>query len=488
MSSTVDVNSKSVETGTGDEIRTALEASLGLQRAAVDREPYPTAEVRKDRLRRALDAILRNEQRIVEATQADFGRRSEMDALLADLMFSVNALKHALRHVERWMRPEKRKPDFPFNLLGARTYIFYQPLGVVGIMSPWNLPFALGYAPLAGVLAAGNRAMIKPSEMTPETSALMAEITEAAFAPEEVTVVQGGVEVASRFSALPFDHLIFTGGAPVARHVMRAAADNLTPVTLELGGKAPVIIAEGADIEAVAAKVAAVKVANGGQACIGLDHVMVHSSQRDAFVEALKRKAEQFFPDYANNPDVSYVFLENQRRRLADAVEDAGKRGAAVDIIGGGSIDELSSNPAFPLTLVIDPPKDAAVMQQELFGPVLPIISYDSLEEVAQQVRSGERPLALYFLGGNRQQQEYLLRNTWAGGVTFDDVLLHALMQDLPFGGVGESGMGRYNGHAGFKTFSNPKSVAHPPRINLMKMEPPYTAKMVKTIRRLLNS
>jgi coniferyl-aldehyde dehydrogenase len=386
------------------------------------------------------------------------------------------------------MRPEKRKPDFPFNLLGARAYIFYQPLGVVGIMAPWNLPFGLGYAPLAGALAAGNRAMIKPSELTPHSSAIMAEITEEAFAADEVTVVQGGVEVAHRFSALPFDHLIFTGGAPIARHVMRAAADHLTPVTLELGGKAPVIIAKGADLDAVAAKVVSIKLANGGQACIGLDHVRVHRSDRDAFVGAVKRKAAQFFPDFAHNPDVCHVFLAKQRQRLARLVEDAAQRGVEIDIIGGGSIEQLPSDPKFPLVLLIDPPLDSAAMREEIFGPVLPIVGYDTLEELAGQIRAGERPLALYFLGGDKQQQEYLLRNTWAGGVTFDDFMLHAIQQDLPFGGVGESGMGRYGGHAGFKTFSNPKAVAHPPRIDLMKMEPPYTAKMVATMRRLLKS
>jgi len=474
--------------GSGDGIQRDLNARLALQQAAVERDPYPEVGLRKDRLRRALNAIIDNEKRIVDVTEADFGQRPELSALLADLLFAVSALKHAIANVERWMRPEKRKPDFPFNLLGARAYVFYQPLGVVGIISPWNLPFGLGYAPLAGVLAAGNRAMIKPSELTPHTSAYMAEITAAAFDPSEVTVVQGGVEVAGPFVALPFDHIIFTGSAPVARHVMRAAADNLTPVTLELGGKAPVIVAEGADLDAVAGKVISFKMGNAGQACMGVDHVVVHRRDRDAFVDALKRKVAQYFPDYANNPDVCHVFLSRQRQRLAGLVEDAARRGAQIELIGADSTEHLATDPHFPLTLVIEPPQDAAVMQEEIFGPVLPIQSYDTLEEVAGQLRSAERPLALYFLGGTRAQQEYLLRHTWSGGVTFDDIMLHALTQDLPFGGVGESGMGRYGGHAGFKTFSNARSVAHPPRINLVKMEPPYTPKMVGMIRRLLKS
>lgn len=465
---------------------TAVDDLLARQRAAVERDPYPDAAIRKDRIRRALDVTIVNQQRIIEATREDFGRRPELTTIAADLLYPVNALKHALKHVETWMRVERRKADFPFNVLGAKARVFYQPLGVVGIMAPWNLPFALGYAPLAGVLAAGNRAMIKPSELTPHTSALMAQITAGAFDADEVTIVEGGVDVASRFSALPLDHLIFTGGAPVARHVMRAAADNLTPVTLELGGKGPVILASGADVEALAGKIVAIKLANAGQACIGLDHVRVHRSQIDAFVAAVKRKFAQYFPDYANNPDICDVFLEKQRTRLAGLVEDAAARGAKVEVLGGSGQGSLASDPRFPFVLLIDPPLDCAAMRQEIFGPVFPIVAYDTLEELAGQIRAGERPLALYFFGGSRAQQEFILKNTWAGGVTFDDTMLHALTQDLPFGGVGHSGMGRYGGFAGFKTFSNAKSVAYAPKIDLMKMEPPYTAKMVAMMRSLL--
>ncbi len=472
--------------GAGDEIQRDLDAKLALSRAGVEREPYPDVALRKDRLRRALDVVLKNERRIVEAAQEDFGQRPEVSTLAPDVLFPTMAFRHALHNVERWMRVEKRKVDFPINLLGARAYVFYQPLGVVGIISPWNVPFGLGYGPLAGVLAAGNRAMIKPSELTPQTSALMAEITKEVFAPDEVTVVQGGVEVASRFSALPFDHLLFTGSASIARSVMRAAADHLTPVTLELGGKAPVIIAKGADLETAATKVLTGRLANGGQACMGVDHVLVHSSDRDAFIDVLKRKVAECFPDYANNPDLTYVFLPNQRQRIAKLVEDAAQRGAKIDIVGGGGLGALTSQPNFPLTLIIEPSLDSAVMREEIFGPVLPIIGYDTLENAARQVRSRERPLGLYFFGGSKEDQRYLLRNTWAGGVSFDDVMLHPMMQDLPFGGVGKSGMGRYGGHAGFKTFSNAKSVAHRPWIEIINTTPPYTQKLVETLRSVI--
>lgn len=469
-----------------DAIRRDLEARLALQRAATERTPYPDAALRKDRLRRAINSLLRHEKRMVEAAQADFGQRPELTCLQSDLMFPVQSLRHALRHLDRWMRPEKRRAGFPFGLLGTRAYVYYQPLGVVGIISPWNVPFGLAFAPLAGVFAAGNRAMLKPSELTPHCAGLIEEMVGEAFAPEELCVVQGGAEVAGRFSALPFDHLIFTGSAPVARSVMRAAAANLTPVTLELGGKAPVIIARGGDLEAAAAKVVPIKLGNGGQACMGVDHILVHHSDRDAFISALRRKVDQCFPGYADNPDLTHVFLQKQRQRLAALVDDAVQRGAAVEVFGGGDVGQLASGPNFPLTLLVDPPQDAAVMREEIFGPVLPILGYDTLEEATRQVRSRERPLALYFFGGSREEQEYVLRNTWAGGVSFDDVMLHVLLEDLPFGGVGESGMGRYMGHAGFRTFSNAKAVAHRGWLDATRMAPPFTPRMSRTLRWLL--
>ena len=465
-----------------------LDELFARQQAAVEREPYPDAATRKDRIRRALDATVQNQQRIIDATAEDFGKRPELITLAADLLYPYNHLKYALKNLEKWMRPEKRKADFPFNVLGAKAHVFYQPLGVVGIMAPWNLPFALGYAPLAGVLAAGNRTLIKPSELTPSTSALMAEMTASTFDADEVAVVEGGVDVASRFSALPFDHMIFTGGAPVAKHILHAAADNLTPVTLELGGKGPVILAEGVDVEELAGKIVSDKLANAGQACIGLDHVWVPRAKLDTFVSAVKQKFAQYFPDYANNSDLSHVFLQKQRTRLAGLVEDAVTKGARLEVLGKDNIEGLADDPAFPFILLIDPPEDAIARQEEIFGPVLPIMPYDTLEDVAAQIRAGERPLALYFFGGTRVQQDFMLRNTWSGGVTFDSTMLHALTQDLPFGGVGHSGMGRYGGFAGFQTFSNARSVAHPPRIDLMAMEPPYTEKMVKTLRSLIKS
>lgn len=469
------------------QIQADLDARLARLRAAYEAEPYPSAAVRKDRLQRGIDAVLKNEKRVVDAVLADFGGRAEPTTLLADVMVPIRAMRYAKNRVEKWMRPEKRKADFPLGLIGSRQYIFYQPLGVVGIVSPWNAPFGLAYQPLAGALAAGNRAIIKPSELTPHTSALMAELTRQAFAEDEVDVVQGGVDVGSRFTALPFDHLIFTGSTRTARSVLKAAADNLTPVTLELGGKAPTIIARGSDLEYAAAKILGIKLTNAGQICMGPDHALVHRSDCEGFVKAAEATFKRFYPNYEKGTDVTCVFLPNQRRRLANLVQDAADRGARVVVTTGASIASLADTPNFPLVLVIDPPQDAAIMREEIFGPVLPVLSYDTLEDAVKQIRTRQRPLALYHIGGTQAEKDYVLRNTHAGGVTFDDVMLHPLMHDLPFGGVGESGMGRHVGHAGFLGLSNAKSVAHRPWIDITKyMNPPYPPAMTKIMRMAL--
>ena len=469
----------------GHELDEMLARKLALLRDESNRTPYPSSATRKDRMRRAMQALVKNDSRIIEAAHADFGQRPEMVSIGGDLLFAINSLHFAIKNVDRWMKPEKRRAVFPFNFMGTRLYVFHQPVGVVGIMAPWNMPVGLSFAPLAGVLAAGNLAMIKPSELTPHSSALVAEIVKEAFSPEEVSVALGGVDVGSRFTALPFDHIIFTGSAGVARSVMHAAADRLTPLTLELGGKAPVIIAQGADLKAAAIDVMNGKLINGGQACMGVDHVFVHENDRDAFVAILKQTVADHYPDYRNNRDLIHMFLPGQRQRLANVVQDAIERGADVSFVCETDMTQLASEPNFPLTLIVEPPAESLVMRDEIFGPLLPIISYRSIEGVTERIRSGERPLGLYFLGGTPAEQSYVLQNTWAGGVSFDAAVLHPLMPNLPFGGIGQSGMGKYGGHDGFKTFSNAKAVAHRPKLNLITQSPPYTPIMVARLRKL---
>lgn len=466
-----------------DALRASLSRRLSAQRAAFEAEPYPSAAVRRDRLRRAVDGLVRNERRIVEAARADFGHRATETTLLGDLVVPVRSLRHALRNLDAWMKPERRSVEFPLGLIGARACVFYQPLGVVGVVSPWNSPFCLAYTPLAGALAAGNRAMLKPSEFTPATSALIAEVVAESFAPDEVDVVQGGVEVAARFSALPFDHLVFTGGARVARSVLRAAAEHLTPVTLELGGKAPVLVARGADIEGAAAKVVGLKLTNAGQVCMGPDHVLVHRDDRARFVEAAVRRVRALYPDYAEHPDITCVPLAHRRARLAALVRDAVDRGLEVIVTDGTPVEAARAR--FPVVVVVEPTDDAAVMREEIFGPILPVVSYDTLEDAVRRIRrGGARPLALYHLGGTPEARDYVLKHTHAGGVTFDDVMLHPLMQDLPFGGVGESGMGRYMGRAGFRALSNEKAVAQGPWLDVSRLaHPPYGPALARVLR-----
>ena len=464
-----------------------LQALLERQRAAANAEPYPTLAVRKDRLRRAIATLIRNEKRIVEACHADFGNRHEALSLLTEVMAPVRSLKQALKNVDRWIRPEKRKPEFPMGLMGARAYIFYQPLGVVGVVVPWNAPVALAYTPLAGILSAGNRAMIKLSEFVPTVSALTAEITRQAFDETEVAIVNGEADVAAAFTALPFDHLLFTGGAGTARHVMRAAAHHLVPVTLELGGKSPAIVAQGADLAKVAGKIVFGKLANAGQVCMAPDFALVHTQDRDRFVTAVREEMQRQYPNVRHNPDFTNVHLPRQRARLAALVDEAARGGANVITLSGESLAGLANTERFPPVIVVNPPLECRLMREEVFGPILPVVSYERFEDLPALLGKFSRPLAMYYLGGTRAQKDIMLRSTWAGGVSFDDIMLHPFMQDLPFGGVGESGMGRYLGHQGFKTFSNAKAVAEPPWIDAIKyLAPPYSPNVAKWMRRAL--
>lgn len=461
--------------------------SLEVLRTAAKREPYPSLEVRRDRLQRAIDVLLVNEKRIVEALDADFGGRPEALSLLADVMAPVNSLRHAHKNVARWMRPEKRKSMFPLGLIGGRARVYHQPLGVIGIVVPWNVPVGIGFTGLAGALAAGNRALIKPSELAPRSADLIAEMVASAFDASEVAVVTGDVEVARQFTELPFDHLLFTGGPGTARIVMAAAARNLVPVTLELGGKSPAIVAKGSDLAYAASKIVVGKLGNAGQVCMGVDYAMVHRSEVAAFAEEVRRAIGRHFPNAISNPDFASVLLERQRHRLAGMVEEARAGGARVEIVGGMSVDALKGADRFPPVLVLDPPSDSALMRDEIFGPILPILAYDSIEHAADLINSNTRPLALYFIGGSAAEKEYLLQNTHSGGVTFGDVMLHPMMQDLPFGGVGESGMGRYLGFDGFKSFSNQRGVFERPWIDISRFfAPPYTPGLVKKLRRAI--
>ena len=451
---------------------------LALQKKAHISAGAVPAKVRIDRLNRAISVLENNSSQFCEAMSEDFGNRSLQQSKMTDIDGAITPLKHAIKHLHNWMKPEKRPTTFPFNILGGRSHIEYQPLGVVGCISPWNFPVQLTFSPLAGVFGAGNRTMIKPSEFTPITSELMKTTLEAAFDRDELAVFTGGSEVGSRFSGLAFDHLLFTGATAIARHVMRSAAENLVPVTLELGGKSPVIVGRSADIELAARNVMTGKTMNAGQICLAPDYVMLPEESREEFVAAAQATIADMYPNIKDNPDYTSVVNDRHFSRLNNYVNDAEEKGAQVVEINPAEEDfSQQENHKIPPTLIIDPTDDMLVMQEEIFGPILPIKSYQTVDETIDYVNSHDRPLGLYYFGKDRSEETGVLEKTTSGGVTVNDVVMHVAQENLPFSGVGPSGMGAYHGIDGFKTFSHTKSVYRQSKIVsklVAKMGPPY--------------
>ncbi|CAN5168088.1 coniferyl aldehyde dehydrogenase [soil metagenome] len=452
-----------------------LHALLQRQRLATIGRPV-TAATRKDRLRRAIDLLVTHEAALTDAMVEDFGIRSRDQSRLYDIVASLGPLKHAAAHVDRWMKPERRKVDPMLGLMGASAWIEHQPKGVVGILSPWNFPLFLTFTPLAGVLAAGNSALIKPSEHTPRTSALLAELVEAGFDEEELRVVTGDAEVAAAFTRLPFDHIIYTGSTSVGRHVMRAAAENLTPLTLELGGKSPVIVGQGPNLKLMANRLITGKLLNAGQICLAPDYVLVPRSELPTLIAALTEAAKTLYPDLDANPDYGAVLGDRNRGRILAYVDEARASGAEVVQIGGAS-----EGGRLPFFIIRDCPPDLAVMSDEIFGPILPVIGYDSLDEAIAFVNARPRPLGLYFFGSDKGEERAVLERTVSGGVTLNDVVFHVTVEDLPFGGVGASGFGVYHGLEGFKAVSHPKPIFRQSRLDvagIAGLAPPYGDKL----------
>jgi coniferyl-aldehyde dehydrogenase len=470
----------------------AMQALLKLQREAFHAQLPVPAAIRKDRLTRALTLVLDYKDRFVKTLSDDFGHRSTEMSLVTDLMASVKPLKHALKHVDTWMQPERRKLDFPLGLLGAKAMVEWQPKGVVGIISPWNFPVNLTFAPLANVLAAGNRSMIKPSEFTPATSELMKEAIAKYFDQTEVAVVTGGPELGKAFSELAFDHLIFTGATSIGRHVMAAAARNLVPLTLELGGKSPTIIGRSADVAQATERVAMGKLMNAGQICLAPDYLLVPEEKEGEIVEGLKAATARMYPTLLANDDYTSVISKRHRDRLEAHIEDARAKGAEIVEVNPGNEDFSKQNTnKMPLTLIRNPTDDMTVMQEEIFGPVLPIRRYSTVDEAIGYINAKDRPLGLYWFGTDPAEERRVLDRTISGGVTVNDVLFHVAQEDLPFGGIGPAGMGNYHGFDGFKTFSHPKSIYRQPKIDLAGLagfKPPYGDKTRKALARELKA
>lgn len=466
-------------TSTKSEMTTLLER----QKRAHLRDGAPSLEVRIDRIDRAIGLLVDFQEEIEDTLARDFGHRSKDASRFTDVASSIGTLKHAKKHVAKWMRAERRKTELPF-FLGAKAEVQFQPKGVIGIISPWNFPVNLTFTPLAGVLAAGNRAMIKPSEFTEHTSELMARMFKQAFSDEEVAVITGGPDVGAAFTSLPFDHMVFTGATSIAYHVMRAAAENLVPLTLELGGKSPVILGRSADMEKAARRIMNGKMLNAGQICLAPDYAFVPKEKTGEFVDHAQSAVAQMYPTLKDNADYTSVVNQRHFDRLQGYLEDARAKGAEiVEINPAGENFSQQPHHKMPPTLVLNPTDDMAVMQDEIFGPIMPVKEYASTEEAVDYINSHDRPLGLYYFGEDAAERDMVLTRTISGGVTVNDVIFHVGQEDLPFGGIGPSGMGAYHGHDGFLEFSHKKAVYSQTGSEILSIvRPPYGDKFRKQI------
>jgi coniferyl-aldehyde dehydrogenase len=475
--------SKPVEDQTLAQMRQAFDR----QRAASRVDMNPSHEVRVARLNRLYAMTERIAPALVEAVSADFGHRSPHVTRLADVMMVLSAIKHARRRLKSWMRVRRAPTALAYRPGWSR--IIAQPVGVVGVVSPWNYPYQLAMGPAIAAIAAGNRVMVKPSEVTPRFAELMRQAIAETFAPEELAVVTGDAQVGKAFVAMPFDHLLFTGSTAVGRQVALAAAANLTPVTLELGGKSPAILNPDVDIEHVVPRLLAGKLFNSGQTCIAPDYVAVHRDGVDAFVAAMRRGVRRQYPSIADNPDYTSIVNDRHYERLQGLLDDARQRGAAIVPLDPDAIDAAAGTRKLAPMLVLNASDDMKIMQEEIFGPLLPVLAYDKLDDAISYVNRHERPLALYWFGKDRADRKKVLAQTISGGVTINDCLTHFAQEELPFGGVGASGMGAYHGEHGFRTFSKDKPVFHQSALSGVRlMYPPYgrvfevMAKVLKAI------
>jgi coniferyl-aldehyde dehydrogenase len=463
-----------------------LQSVLQKQKAAFTAAMPEAMSVRRDRIDRAIALLIDYKDEFARAVSADFGHRSTEQTLMTDIMPSVSAMKHAKKHFESWARGEKRKPTFPLGLIGAKAEVRYQPKGVVGVVAPWNFPIGMVMVPMAGILAAGNRAMVKPSEYTERVAEVFAKAVPLYFAEDEIAVITGGVEVATEFSKLAFDHMIFTGATSVGKHIMRAAAENLVPVTLELGGKSPTIIGRSADKTKAGQRIALGKMMNAGQICLAPDYLLVAKEQEHNMIESVKAGVSAMYPTLLNNDDYTSVVNGRNYDRLQGYLQDARDKGAELIEVNPGNEDFSASNGhKMPLTIVRNVTEDMKVMQDEIFGPILPVMTYASIDEAIDYVNEHDRPLGLYYFGADKAEEDKVLSRTVSGGVTVNDVLFHNAMEDLPFGGVGPSGMGNYHGADGFKTFSHMRAVYRQPGMDvagLAGFKPPYGKATAKTL------
>ena len=438
-----------------------LNKILEKQKKAHLRDGPLSVEIRKEWIDRCIALLIKYQNEIVDAISEDFGHRSTESSLLADVAGSIGSLKSAKENIKKWVKPEKRKvTPAILGLLGAKLRVEYQPLGTVGVISPWNFPVTLTFGPLGSIFAAGNRAMIKPSEFTPKTSELMKTMFEEAFTEEEVAVFTGGPDLGEAFSSLPFDHLLFTGATSIAKHVMRAASENLVPVTLELGGKSPVIISKNTNFDMSVKRVMAGKTMNAGQICLAPDYVFIPKDKKEDFISQSKKTVSEMYPSLKDNPDYTSVINQRHYDRLQGYVEEAKEKGFEVVEINPSNEDfSQQAHHKIPPTLIVDPDDSLSVMKEEIFGPILSVKTYEDIKDTVDYINSNDRPLGLYYFGDDKKEMQSVLENTTSGGVTINDVVFHVGQENAPFGGVGPSGTGSYHGIEGFKNFSHTKTI-----------------------------
>ncbi|WP_174869601.1 coniferyl aldehyde dehydrogenase [Pectobacterium polaris] len=433
-----------------------LQAILNTMKRAHIASGPADAALRQDRLQRSINLLRENHATLAQAMSDDFGHRSLYHSFAADIGITLNMLQNAIDNVERWMQPESVDEPAP----GMQAWIQHQPLGVIGVISPWNFPVNLSFGPLADIFAAGNTAILKPSELTPRTSELLAELIAHYFDPLELAVVLGDAEIGQAFSELPFDHLVFTGSTAVGKHVMRAAAENLVPVTLELGGKSPVVIDRSADITEAVERTLTVKTFNAGQICLSPDYVLLPEGQEQAFRDAAKAFMQKSFPTLQANPDYTSIIADKHYDRLIRILKEAEQQGATVVSLapeGEASYDAKSRKIAPHLVFGVH--DDMTIMQEEIFGPLLPIKTYQAAEEPINYINAHPRPLAAYLFSNDEAMQQRFAARTTSGALVINDVMTHVSIDTLPFGGVGASGIGAYHGVHGFRRFSHAKPI-----------------------------
>lgn len=459
---------------------TKINDILKIQQQAFKTSPYRSVKSRRTDLENLKKALLQFQPEILQALCDDFKPRSIHDSQMGDILPTVMSINYAIKHLKKWMKPSKRHIALLFQ--PAQAYVMYQPIGIIGIITPWNYPIFLSLGPLITALAAGNRAMIKMSEFTPKTNNIVKEMLASIFLDDQVALFTGGTEAATHFSKQAFDHILFTGSTAVGKKVMAAAAGNLTPVTLELGGKSPTLIDNEIDIKDAVSRFILGKALNAGQTCVATDYILCPNERIDALQKSIADHFIKMYPTVSENNDYTAIINKQQLQRLTTMLADDRNKGATLFTLGSESESTCLAKNKLPLTIVTQISDDMLIMNEEIFGPILPIVGYQHVDDAIHYINERPRPLALYLCSHNKQLHKKVLENTHSGGACINDATIHVAQDDLPFGGIGHSGMGQYHGHEGFLTFSNAKSVFKKGKINSTVMAFPPSGKLIQRI------